>query len=230
MKVTGSAGVRDERKEGRRRVTSLKGQKSSVHSVCMTCLFRRRTLRCGFCSLFCKYTSTSPTASLAINSVTFPLGPSVRRGRLTDIKKNQSLSLGLAMEWNGATGPQWACRSFYRKGSMPGWHDARCVSSQLGKDRGRDQWGGREEVDRNLRRADRQCPTHYRMTSSHQLPGNGGGNWSLGCGRRGHWECQRRGTNCGESVQRWLNTGDIRIQWETGQFSLQSSLAIQSYL
>lgn len=54
------------------------------------------------------------------------------RGRLTDIKKNQSLSLELAMEWNGAAGPQWACGCFCHIGSMPGWHDAHCVSSQLG--------------------------------------------------------------------------------------------------
>lgn len=39
---------RDEREEtGENGVTSLKGKKSSVHLVCMTCLFRRRNLRCG---------------------------------------------------------------------------------------------------------------------------------------------------------------------------------------
>lgn len=51
---------------------------------------------------------------------------------------------------------------------MPGWHDARSVSSQLGRMEG----GINEEEDRDLSRADKQCPTHYRMTSSHQSPGN----------------------------------------------------------
>ena len=136
-------------------------------------------------TLLCStYTRTSPTASPAINSVTFPLGPSVRRGRLTDIKKNQSPSSGLAMEWNGAAGPQWACGSFHHTGSMPGWHRARRVSSQLGRMEGGDQWGGREEGEGDLRRADRECPTHYRMTSSHRSPGNGivTGSWDVGEG------------------------------------------------
>lgn len=51
---------------------------------------------------------------------------------------------------------------------MPGWHDARCVSFQLGRMEG----GINEEEDRDLSRAGKQCPTHYRMTSSHQSPGN----------------------------------------------------------
>lgn len=97
--------------------------------------------------LYSTYMSTSPTASPAINSVTFPLGPSVRRGRLTDIKKNQSPSSVLAMEWNGAAGPQWACGSFHHTGSMPGWHRAQCVSSQLGRMEG----GINEEEEKKKR-------------------------------------------------------------------------------
>lgn len=64
-------------------------------------------------------------SSSANNSVTFPLGPSVRRDHLTDIKKNQFISLGLTAKWNSATGSQWACGSFYQPGSMPGCHNAR---------------------------------------------------------------------------------------------------------
>lgn len=37
------------------------------------------------------------------------------------------------MGWNDAIGSQWARGSFCYTGSMPGWHDAHCVSPQLGR-------------------------------------------------------------------------------------------------
>lgn len=90
------------------------------------------------------------------------------RGRLADIKKNQSLWLELAMEWNGAAGPLWACGSLCHTG-VDVWM-ARCPLCVTPVRR--DGRRTRRKEDRDLRRADRQCSTHYRMTSSHQSPGN----------------------------------------------------------
>lgn len=54
---------------------------------------------------------------------------------------------------------------------MPGWHNACRVSPQLGRMEGEINVEEEKKI-RNLKRADRQCPTNYGMTSSHQSPGN----------------------------------------------------------
>lgn len=125
------------------------------------------------------YTSTSPTASSAYNSVTFPLSPSVRRGHFTDIKKNQSLSLGLTVEWNGAAWPQWARGSFCHTRSMPGCHNTCCASSQLGRMEGgiNEEEEEKEIVIQGGQTDNVQLITRWPLQTKRR------GNWSLGCGR-----------------------------------------------
>lgn len=163
------------------------------------------------------YTSTSPTSSSANNSVTFPLGPSVRRGHLTDIKKNQFISLGPAAKWNGATGFQWACGSFYQPGSMPGCHNARCVSSPLGRMEGgiNEEKEQKERVIQGWHRERVQLITGWPLHTSQR------GNWSLGCG----WGSRLRMSQ--KKYKLWrtscdLNTADTQIQWEPKHWKLLS--------
>lgn len=88
------------------------------------------------------------------------------------------------------------------------------------KDGWRDQWGGRKE-DRDLRRADRQCPTYYRMTSSHQSPGNREGTGARDVGGGQLRMSQRRDKlwrSCWALIKHWWHTQILRnTQTQGGQ-------------
>lgn len=87
----------------------------------------------------------------------------------------------------------------------------------VGKDGWRDQWGGREE-DRDLRRAHRQCPSYYRMTSSYQSPGNGEvtGARDVGGGQlRMSQKKDKLWRNCWALIKHWWYT-DSKEDTNTG--------------
>lgn len=133
----------------------------------------------------------------------------MRRGHLTDIKKNQSLLLGRTVEWNSAAGSQWACGSFYHTGSMPGCHSACCVSSQLGR-----MEGGinEEEEKKEIVIQGGQIERVQLITgwcSSHLAQQ---GNWSLGRGQGSQLRMSQK------RYKLWRKCWDLNIgdtQWET---------------
>lgn len=165
------------------------------------------------CSIY-THTSTSPTPSSAYNSVTFPLGPSVRRGHFTDIKKNQSLSLGLTVERNGSARPQWAYGSFCHAGSMPRCHNTCCASSQLGRTEGRIN---EEEEEKEIAFQGGQTDS-VQLITRWPPQTKRRGNWSPGCGRGSRLRMSQK------RYEPWRKhsdskTGDTRFQWETISYS-----------
>lgn len=141
----------------------------------------------------------------------------MRRGHLTDIKKNQFISLGMTAKQNSATGSQWACGSFYQLGSMPGCHNARWVSSQWGKMVG----GVNEEKEQKERVIQGGQRERVQLITGWPLHTSQHGNWSLGCG----WGSRLRTSQNGYKLWRKsydLNTADIQIQWETKHWKLFS--------